>query len=139
MTLIKLAFIVCGLLLVGAAWWSATMNARAADWPDTRGVIVHSEHRQAPDGDNDSVRIEYDYQVAGQARRGSKVGYAGGPSQSADKAALVARYPVGLEVRVYYDPADPGRAVLERSPSRAWIAAVLMGVALVAIGLFKDL
>lgn len=138
MTLIKMAFILCGLALVGAAWWSATMNAKAADWPDTRGLIVRSEHRQAPDGDNDSVRIEFDYEVAGQAYRGSKVSYAGLPAQSAGKAALVARYPVGLAVKVYYDPADPAHAVLEREPSRGWIGAVLMGVALVAIALFTN-
>lgn len=139
MTLIKLAFVLCGLALIGAAWWSAVMNAKAADWPDTPGLIVHSEHRQAPDGDNDSVRIEYDYQVAGQSHRGSKVSYAGGPAQAADKAALVARYPLGLAVTVYYDPADPSRAVLERAPSRAWIAAALIGLVIVAVGLFKDL
>lgn len=138
MTLIKLAFILCGLVLVGLARWSATMNAKAADWPDTRGTIVRSEHRQAPDGDNDSVRIEFDYEVAGQVHRGTKVSYAGLPAQSAGKAVLVARYPVGLAVKVYCDPADPGRAVLEREPSRAWIAAALMGVALVAIALFTN-
>jgi hypothetical protein len=139
MTLIKLAFILCGVALIGAAWWSATMNAKAADWPDTRGVIAMSEHRQATDGDNGSVRIEFDYEVAGQKHRGTTVSYAGLPSQSDEKAALVARYPVGREVQVYYDPADPGRAVLERAPSRAWMAAALMGVVLVAVGLFKDL
>lgn len=139
MTLIKLAFILCGLLLVGGAWWSATMNARAADWPDTRGVIALSEHRQATDGDNDSVRIEFDYAVGGQQHRGRTVSYVGLPAQAADKAALVARYPVGREVRVYYDPADPGRAVLERAASRAWIGVALMGVVMVAIGVFKEL
>lgn len=138
MTLFKLAFILCGVALIGAAWWSATMNAKAADWPDTRGVIALSELRQATDGDNDSVRIEFDYEVAGQKHRGTMVSYAGLPAQSTEKAASVARYPVGSEVRVYYDPADPGRAVLERTPSRAWMAAVVMGVVLVAIGIFKD-
>lgn len=138
MTVFKLAFILCGLALMGAAWWSATMNAKAADWPDTRGVIALSEHRQATDGDNDSVRIEFDYEVADQRHRGSTVSYVGLPAQSAEKAALVARYPVGREVKVYYDPADPGRAVLEREASRAWIAAALMGLVLVAVGVFKD-
>lgn len=139
MTWIKLAVIACGLLLIGAAWWSATMNAKAADWPQTRGVIALSEHRQATDGDNDSVRIEFEYEVAGQRHRGTTVSYAGVPAQSGEKAALVARYPVGREVTVYYDAADPSRAVLERAPSRAWMAAVLMGLVLVAVGLFRDL
>jgi len=138
MSLFKLAFILGGLLMIGAAWWSATMNAKAADWPDTPGVIALSEFRQVAEGDNDSVRIEFDYEVAGQKHRGTTVSYIGPPAQSAEKAALVARYPVGREVRVYYDPADPSRAVLERTPSRAWMAAVLMGVVLVAVGIFKD-
>ena len=139
MTLIKLGFIVAGLLLTGAAWWSARMNARAADWPGVPGVIVRSEFNRAHEGDNDSLRIEYEYHVGGVLQRGSTLSYIGLPAGGDAKAALAARYPVGLEVTVYHDPAEPGRAVLEREASRAWIAPALMGLALVGLGLFKDL
>lgn len=135
MLLLKLVFLLFGLLMIGLAGWSGTMNARAARWPQTRGVIVRSEHRRAVDGDDDSVHIEFDYEVGGLTHRGSRVSYAGVPAQPADKAALVARYPVGLEVAICYDPARPGRATLERTPSRAWVGLGLMGLAAMALGL----
>lgn len=136
MLLLKLVLLLLGLLLVGLAAWIRTMNARAAGWPQARGVIVRSEHERAVDSDNDAVHIEFEYTVGGRTHRAARVSYAGVPAQRVDKEALVARYPVGREVTVHYDPATPGRATLECTPSRNWIGLGLMGLGLLALGLF---
>jgi hypothetical protein len=125
-----------GLLLIALALWSAWMNERAMSWPAVAGVIVHSE-LQTPGEGEPSVRIEYEYRVAGVLHRSANLGYAGSSPAAADKAAQVATYPLGREVTVFVDPAQPGRAVLERRPSRAWMGMVAAGLVLLLLGLFR--
>jgi hypothetical protein len=49
----------------------------------------------------------------------------------------VERFPAGTEVQVWFDPADPRQAVLVRDVPPAQVTAtVVVGAALVAIGLF---
>lgn len=136
----KALFIVIGLALMAFAWWSARMNAKAADWPEARGRIVHSELRLNSESDHgDSVRIEYEYEAAGARRQGSTVSYAGMANDRETQQALVARYPVGREVAVFYDPSQPDRAVLEREPSRGWLGVLAVGAVLIGVALFVRL
>lgn len=133
----KALLIAFGLLLMGFAGWSARMNAKAADWPEARGRILRSELRLNSESDNgDAVHIEYAYEVAGASYRGNTVTYAGMSNDRETKQALVDRYPVGREVTVYVDPAEPSRAVLERQASRGWVGVMAVGGFFVVMALF---
>lgn len=81
-------------------------------WPTTQGTIVRSE--MAVMLDNYKVHIEYVYQVDGKSYRSPEVrtrGTAG--KHRSDVAPLILKYPVGQEVQVYYNPANPSDAYLE--------------------------
>jgi hypothetical protein len=94
---------------------------RAATWPSAMGRIVRSENeerRHSNEADQVTVTsvavVEYEFTVAGRAWRGSRVSI----GETANTDATLKRYPVGTIVEVFYDPADPRNAVLERDPWR---------------------
>jgi hypothetical protein len=94
------------------------LNQSAQLWPSTTGTVITSRV-EVSGGDYTSVNphIVYKYQVNGyeyqsdQIRAGDVVmSYSGGRSAY----DLVDKYPVGLEVTVYYDPANPSMSCLIR-------------------------
>ena len=93
---------------------------RAAGWHATTGrVIASAVHTDRP---GSSIRnplyenrpaVRYAFEVAGRRFEGERIGF-GADGGRANTAATLARYPVGSPVTVFYDPADPTEAVLER-------------------------
>ena len=119
--------ILFGLLLGAVAGWivfRSQRKARAArTWPSTDGRIVESrvEEKTLP-GDRPNTRfaprIVYEYSVDGRAYRSAHVSFGATFWSLAPQSARasLARYPTGARVTVYYDPARPEEAVLERAP-----------------------
>ena len=88
-------------------------------WIKCDGDIVASEakipvsHRSDDQDDVDAI-IRYRYQVSGQIHESACIKFGGQAMMSRAFAdALVAKYPVGTGVDVYYDPSDPKSAVLQ--------------------------
>ena len=79
------------------------------------------------------ARVEYEYMLAGRVYRGSV------PASSLSREAadsLAARYPVGREIAVGYDPGNPRQSVL-RADLRWWsLALTLAGVCIMAAGIW---
>jgi hypothetical protein len=80
--------------------------------------------------------IEYSYKVDGQEYHNT-VGESGGSRAGAE--AEVARYPVGTELEVYYNPKDPTHSSLEKrgevmitGRSSLVVAVVLWAIAIYA-------
>lgn len=93
-------------------------NARVSkSWPIVPGVVVVSELYEY-DSDDTTVYdadVRYQYTVNDFSYTGDKVMFGGvGSSNPTSAIEIVNRYPVGQAVEVYYDPADPGTAVLEK-------------------------
>lgn len=95
-------------------------ESRAARaWPVAAGRIIESSvERSPPPGGKtrwDSiVRVRYAYEVNGSAFEGTRLGLWDGRRVRSESAlATCARYPVGADVQVRYDPADPRRALLD--------------------------
>ena len=100
----------------------------ASRWPATTGRVVVSKvssKRKKPGEPgynfNDtevatSPLVEYEYKVDGRTLRCQRITI-GEKIAGAELEATLARYPVGAEVTVYYDPARPNTAVLERDLS----------------------
>ncbi len=98
---------------------------RAQQWPSVAGKIVTSEISTATTRYKYGIRttlvadIEYAYSVNGQNYQGEHLRLIPMLHMKPEgtPAELVARYPVGRSVEVYYDPADPTAAVLNPTPA----------------------
>jgi hypothetical protein len=108
---------------------------QAKRWPATAGTVVLSSvkpHQKRPNepgynfGDTEVTNephVEYEFQVGNRKYRGSRITI-GDKTSSFELEAILARYPVGTAVRVYYDPTNPNQAVLERDlPAYIWYVA----------------
>lgn len=92
----------------------------AKNWQSTSGKIIRSEIRTIRKRgleERETVRsapaIAYEYNVGGKRYKGERISLAENLPESEIEATL-ARYPLGAQVTVYYDPANPQQAVLER-------------------------
>lgn len=121
-----IGFLVPTLGIFGGLGWfmkkrsqqASTMLADAQSWASTTGEITKSRV-QVSGGEYTTIghRIEYQYQVDGTQYSASQV-HAGDKfyeSYTSDEHYdLVDKYPVGAQVTVFYNPADPSQAALER-------------------------
>ena len=77
--------------------------------------------------------VRFEYRISGTRYTGDRVSY-GGHSPGIGAAEIAARYPLGAAVTVWYDPGQPGKAVLEPGPKLAnWIEPGV-GLAMVVLG-----
>lgn len=104
---------------VYALWKMRNQVAAGKFWLRTSGKIVTATLSQPnvprKGGETDTtVDIRYQYQVSGKNLEGKRVkfGGQGGMTQFAAEQ-LIAKYPVGAAVQVYYDPKSPLHSALE--------------------------
>ena len=121
MSLLPVVSIVVG----GAAVWSGfelrDRAQRMITWPSVRGSITGSTVVADGTFEDGSAayypQIQYRYVVAGQeyaGQRRSLVNVGVGRFLQAGPRKIVEQYPVGSEVVVFYDPANPREAILDR-------------------------
>jgi nitrate reductase NapE component len=83
------------------------------------------------------ARFSYQYEVGGRVYRGGRIAFYRRCTGSRARQ-LVARHPAGSRVRVYYDPARPAEAVLDRSfPGLWWLPFFAAALAALAVVFFK--
>jgi uncharacterized protein DUF3592 len=103
--------------------------ATVSQWPATMGNVIMStvERRSSDDGYTDYPVVQYSYQVAGQTYQSYKL--APGPDVGGTGARkVVAKYPAGAQVMVFYDPRNPGEAVLERKAPAQWLMWLILAI-----------
>lgn len=111
----------------------------ARTWPTVQGKVVHSSYGRSNSGKGTSYRPEvyYEYAIADRTFHASRIQT--GPEVVSSKnevERLVARYPVGKAVAVYYSPRKPSDAVLDpaaQSSGGFWEMAVGLGFLMTAI------
>lgn len=113
------AAVVIGVLGVAAVVKMREVRG-AQSWQRTTGRVTRSEVRAQKRRDMDEFEktrslpfVGYEYVVDGKRFSGNRISLAEIIPES-DIESTLDRYPVGAEVTVYYDPADPRKAVLER-------------------------
>ncbi len=98
----------------GILFYAALRQLVATGYPSVIGVVSHSEVKEHSDSDGSTYRpeIKYIYRVGEQEYTGDRYRY--GQMASGDRHAhrVVAAHPVGRELAVHYNPADPADAVL---------------------------
>jgi len=111
-----LSFLALGIAFLWLGLRLRKFAQRTLSWPQASGKIVESRADIQGVGDDftKKARIVYSYEVNGTPFNGSRLGGTG--MQTPDM--LVKKYPVGATVQVFFDPADPASAVLERGAGR---------------------
>ena len=133
--MMRVPFFLLGLLAAAAAFWFRNLNLKAASWPEVEGEITHSGLDFDRSDGRWSVQITYRFALAHRVFTSDQVSYGLMENSLTAKQQLIDTYPVGRRVRVYYDPDDPSRAVLERNPSNLWIWLCLIGAIFMVFGL----
>ncbi len=114
--------------------------ARSRSWLIANGATTRSEVVRERTRNNIIYKavIEYAYSVNGRDCHSSKLSIGGDLNTSAGSRAerRCARYPIGGELQVFYDPKDPSSCCLERradtAPLLTWIGAGAGALALSA-------
>jgi hypothetical protein len=127
-------FIILAIGAIALGLWTRQMSLKVASWPQIEGKIIASTLEQDPHDADSSPRIVYQYEIDGRRYEGSQITYAGTSNSVDAKQALVARYPVGRCVNVYYNPEAPQSAVLENEPSSIWLGLVVTGIVFFIVG-----
>ena len=122
-------------------------SKRAQNWPSVRGTVVGSRVEKRSDTTDRKTTttyepvIEYTYRVAGQDYRSKqfKLGMTFSSSRSyAD--GVIAKYRIGDDIEVHYDPDNPSQAALENPTGATWmilaVAVFLFGVTIYALHIF---
>ena len=144
----------CGIIFVlvfagigGFLIYRSLQNRKRAEasqnWPSTLGMMAESRVTRSTSTDSDgdtsesySPHVEYTYQVGGQEYRGKDITFGfkqgfGSPNKAEE---VIARYPAGGSVTVYYDPSNPQKAVLERKAG-GFGASLAIGIIFLIVGL----
>lgn len=107
------------------------------NWPTTTGFIIKSEVTKTRDA---WPVITYVYELDGEKfTRESNMNFPGfgGRTNRLDAAnKLVAQYAAGKKITVYYDPVDPGHALLKPGPTWDIFGQSGLGMTLLFLGIF---
>ena len=116
------AILLTGLGVAGVSVVDIWTGLKTPAWPTVEGQVVESRITSGSEG---TAHVEYEYEVAERRYRNDRI--ATGFFFGNVGAILVQRrYPLEKRVRVYYDPDDPGNAVLETGiPASAWVMLVI--------------
>ncbi|MDF1512259.1 MAG: DUF3592 domain-containing protein [Anaerolineae bacterium] len=138
-----------GTVLLGAAYFITTVVTRARyqgtpNWPTVTGNVqqtfVYQHDRSTSEGTITTFTpvVLYGYTVDSRVYEGSKrkfIPYDQSSFRSEAEADMItARYTPGSEVPVYYNPANPAQAILEKPKATAHIAVLLYGIVCMLLG-----
>lgn len=116
--ILLLAAGVCAILFAATAVrFLAALRTRR--WVEAEATVLTSEprsRRAGEPGPETVPHIVYEYSVGGEKHRGHQLKPRGVPLGVSDLPRFLARYPAGASAPIYYNPADPKDAVLEREP-----------------------
>ena len=96
-----------------------TAKQAAQSWSNTMGTVIAStiQIKRTSESRSEIPVVVYQYQVSGNAYTGQTI-KAGeqffNVRLMGDAQATIARYQVGAQVMVYYNPANPAESTLER-------------------------
>lgn len=126
--IIGFVFLILNVIFLGILFFMRRKMAAVSQWPSTMGTVTSSylEQRHSSDsGYTNYPVVEYSYQVGGQSHQGMKI--APGPEVGGTGAGkVVARYPAGAQVMVFYNPQNPSEAVLETKAPAQWIMWLIL-------------
>lgn len=126
--IIGFVLIILNAVFLGVIFFMRRKMAAVSQWPSTMGAVNASylERRSSSEGGSTNYPVvQYSYQIGGQTYQSTKL--APGPEVGGTGAGkVVARYPEGAQVMVFYNPQNPSDAVLERKAPAQWLMWLLL-------------
>jgi hypothetical protein len=125
--IIVFVLLILNVIFLGIIFFMRRRMAVVSQWPSTMGVVQMStiDRRSSSDGYTDYPVVQYSYQIGGQTYQSMKL--APGPEVGGTGAGkVVAKYPAGAQVMVFYNPQNPSDAVLERKAPAQWLMWLLL-------------
>ena len=148
-SLIGLALFAVGVVVFFLRRRSAALQAASVSWPTVEGKVSDARLHTFRDRDkrqlNYMARVWHTYEVNGTSYTVEKISWGGQPqARVADPAnAILARYPIGSAVKVYYNPQKPKQSVLEPHEKRGvatmgWVMAIflILGAVFFVLGFY---
>ena len=135
------AMIVGGVIFIFLAV-SQALKARKAEenWLTAPGEVLTSElethrsHTRSGTSTTYLPKVTYRYHIMGQTYTGNAIGFGKSTYGRGKAEAILARYPLGGQLSVRYDPADPTKAVLE-TKAAGFTNYLIVGIALLVMGI----
>lgn len=123
-TLIGGIFALVGAIILGVGAYVRARAQASKGWPMVLGQVVSSRVTSSTSSEGGTTYepdIHYAYDIGGRAYNSRRVAFGGFTSTSnpRDAEKHTARYPAGAVVQVYYNPANPQDATLERRAGSA--------------------
>ena len=130
-----------------SAWVAVNtvMNGRASEsWPQVKGTVTSSEVTTSTDRgqalteseDTFFPEVRYEYVVDDQTLEGYEIAYGGYSFSTLPEAEnILATYPVGQVVNVFFDPDNADKAVLEPGLREFPYGFLLGGILFIVAGL----
>ena len=127
-----------GLLILAISLYFGGPQRASLGWISVEGSVINTYIEEYRDADQEvtyTPRIIYEYTVDGQTYTSQQIAFGIEQSYGSQNRAddVLEDFPVGNPVTVYYDPEDPGNAVLDRSAGRN-IFFIILGGGLTAWG-----
>ena len=127
--IIIFVLLILNAVFLGIIFFMRRKMAAVSQWPSTMGTVIRSylERRSSSDdsGSTNYPVVQYSYQVAGQSYQSTKL--TPGPEVGGSGAGkVVARYPAGAQVMVFYNPQNHSEAVLERKAAAQWVMWLIL-------------
>jgi hypothetical protein len=120
-------------IAIAAAYGYGHWKLRASrQWATTTGNVVESKAVWETVDENSRIfipRVIYDYQVSGRPYRNDRIFVVS--QGNSDAQATAAQFPMGRQVSVYYDPADPSQSALVRNAPSAALYLGLISLMLI--------
>ena len=126
--IIGFVFLILNVVFLAVLFFTRRRMAAVRQWPSTMGTVNTSylERRSSSEGGYTNYPVvQYSYQVSGQAHQGTKIA-PGMEVGGTGAGKVVARYPAGAQVMVFYNPQNPSDAVLETKAPAQWILWLLL-------------
>src|SRR5215510_15286921 len=121
---------ILNVVFLGILFFMRRKMAAVSQWPSTMGTVMNSTIEWRSSSDSGSTAypvVQYSYQVNGQPYQSSKL--APGPEMGGTGAQkVVAMYPAGAQVMVFYNPQNPAEAVLERKARAQWFMWLMLAI-----------
>lgn len=137
--------IVIVMLGAGVAIWGVILRGRGDEttrWPTVRGKVYASRvvEERLRDGDNEIMyrpEIRYEYVVDGKEFAAKRLGLEDtSASWRSDADGIVDRFPIGREVEIFYNPENPGEALLEPTDAVKGGMILLVAGGVIGVGGF---
>lgn len=114
------------------------------NWASTEGTIIasHKSYSYTDAGKMENAEIRYEYTVGEKTYTSSVIKSGGDVSSHVSKRSqtdvdrLLAKYPIGTPVAVYYHPRMPKMACLEKVGGEALLICLIFGPAAMLVGYF---